>query len=234
MQCVCPWSVVHIPQPRSEKNTGRWPILGLVLAARGDVQCNMLTERGANKSDGWGSGSFAVEWSMTSWRGTDATKRREVCSEEHCRPHVLGRCRPCGACPATNRRDQNPRRGVCSEEQCRPHVVGRCRPCGTCSATNRRSSCHLTAVVVAVVGGRALPPLRSHPRRNRGCGLDEKRKQNRYQKKHRRDWRNAATMVRQAFDDVSKVVGGDTECPLQVCQLSRFSESAHFVSFVET
>ena len=25
-----------------------------------------------------------------------------------------------------------------------------------------------------------------------------------------------------------KVIGGDTECPLQVCQLSRSSESTHF------
>ena len=49
-------------------------------------------------------------------------------------------------------------------EQCRPHVLGRCRPCGTCPATNGRGPCYLTAVVVAVVGGRALPPLRSHPR----------------------------------------------------------------------
>ena len=30
--------------------------------------------------------------------------RRGVCSEEQCRPHVLERCRPCGTCPATNRR----------------------------------------------------------------------------------------------------------------------------------
>ena len=50
----------------------------------------------------------------------------------------------------------------------------RCRPCGTCPATNRRDPCHLIVVVVAVVGGRALPPLRSPPRRNRGCGLDGK------------------------------------------------------------
>ena len=92
-------------------------------------------------------------------------------------------------------------RGVCSEEQCRPHVVGRCRPCGTCPATNRRGPCHLTVVVVAVVGGRALPPLRSHPRRNRSCGLDGNQKQNHYEIKHRKDWRNAATLASQAFDD---------------------------------
>ena len=153
-----------------------------------------------------------------------------MCSEEQCRPHVLGRCRPWGACPAANRRDQNPRRGVCSEEQCRPHIVGKCRPCGTCRATNRRGPCHLTAVVIAVVGGRALPSLRSHPRRNRGYGLHGKRKQNRYEKKHRRDWRNAATIASQAFDDaICKVIGGDTECPLQVCQLSRSSESTRFL-----
>ena len=87
--------------------------------------------------------------------------------EKQCCPHVVGRCRPCGTCPA-NRRDQKPRRGVCSEEQCRPHVVRRCRQCGTCTATNRRGACHLTAVVVAFVGGRALPPLRSHPKSHQG------------------------------------------------------------------
>ena len=54
-----------MPQPRStKKSTGRRAILGLVLAARGDVQCNMMAERGANKSDGWGLGSFAAEWSI--------------------------------------------------------------------------------------------------------------------------------------------------------------------------
>ena len=121
---------------------------------------------------------------VTSCWGTDATKiRDEGCAPKSSVVRVLGRCCLCGACPATNRRDQKPTRGVCSEEQCRPHVVRRCRPCGTCSATNRRGPCHLTAVVVAVVGGRALPPLRSHPRRNSGCGLDGKQKQNRYEKK---------------------------------------------------
>ena len=28
---------------------------------------------------------------------------------------------------------------------------------------------------------------------------------------------------------IYKVIGGDTECPLQVCQLSRSSESTHFL-----
>ena len=47
---------------------------------------------------------------------------------------------------------------------------------------------------------------------------------------HRRDWRNAATITSQALGDaICKVIGGDTECPLQVCQLSRSSESTHFV-----
>ena len=30
-------------------------------------------------------------------------------------------------------------------------------------------------------------------------------------------------------DAICKVIGGDTECPLQVCQLSRSSESTHFL-----
>ena len=29
---------------------------------------------------------------------------------------------------------------------------------------------------------------------------------------------------------ITRVLGGDTECPLQVCQLSRSSESTHFLS----
>ena len=47
---------------KRKKSTGRRPILGLVLATRGDVLCNMLAERGANKSDGWSLGSSAAEW----------------------------------------------------------------------------------------------------------------------------------------------------------------------------
>ena len=73
-----------MPQPRGAKKiSGRRAILGLVLEARGDVQCNMLAERGANKSEGRGLGSSAAEWSMGHrWRGTDATKSRE----EECAP----------------------------------------------------------------------------------------------------------------------------------------------------
>ena len=54
--CIC------LKAPKREKSTGRRPILGLVLATRGDVLCNMLAERGANKSNGWGLGSSAAEW----------------------------------------------------------------------------------------------------------------------------------------------------------------------------
>ena len=151
-----------------------------------------------------------------------------MCSEEQCRPHVLGRCRLCGACPATNKRDQNPRRGVCSAEQCRPHVLGRCRLCGACPATNRRGPCHLTPVVVAVVGGRALPPLRSHPRRNRGCGLDGKQKAKSLRKKSERLEERCHNSISSSSTPHVKSRGGGTGCPLQVCQLSRSSESTHF------
>ena len=67
-----------MPQPRNaKKSTGRRAILGLVLAARRDVQCNMLAEHGANKSDGWKLRQFrcGVVY-VTSWWGTDAAKRR--------------------------------------------------------------------------------------------------------------------------------------------------------------
>ena len=63
VSCIC----LRAPK-REKKSTSRWPILELVPATRGDVLCNMLAERGANKSDGWGSGSSTAEWSMTSWR----------------------------------------------------------------------------------------------------------------------------------------------------------------------
>ena len=56
VSCIC------LRAPKREKSTSRWPILGLVLATRGDVLCNMLAKRVANKSDGWGLGSSAAEW----------------------------------------------------------------------------------------------------------------------------------------------------------------------------
>ena len=41
---------------------------------------------------------------------------------------------------------------------------------------------------------------------------------------------NAATIASQALDDaICKAINGDTECPLQVCQLSWSSESTHFL-----
>ena len=44
-------SCIYASEPQSaKKSTSRWPIFGLVLATRGDVLCNMLAERGANKS----------------------------------------------------------------------------------------------------------------------------------------------------------------------------------------
>ena len=78
-QYGCPWRVVHIPQsPETQKKCRSTADLGdCMLATRGDVQYNMLAERGANKSDGRDLGSSTAEWSMTSWRGTDATKSRD-------------------------------------------------------------------------------------------------------------------------------------------------------------
>ena len=54
----------------------------LVLATKGDVLCNMLAELEKIKSDGWGLGSSAAEWSMTFWWGTDGTKS----GDEECTP----------------------------------------------------------------------------------------------------------------------------------------------------
>ena len=62
--CLSVARCAYASAPKRKKSTGRRPILGLVLATRGDVQCNMLAERGANKSDGWGVGSSVAEWSM--------------------------------------------------------------------------------------------------------------------------------------------------------------------------
>ena len=54
-----------MPQPRSaKKKTRSTGDRGLVLAAPGDVQCNILAERGANKTDGWGLGICDAEWFM--------------------------------------------------------------------------------------------------------------------------------------------------------------------------
>ena len=38
---------------------------------------------------------------------------------------------------------------------------------------------------------------------------------------------NAATIACPAVDATCEVLGGDTECPLQVCQLRRSSKSTH-------
>ena len=78
-----------MPQsPETQKSTSRRPILGLVLEARGDVLCNMLAQRGANKSDGWGLGSSVAEWLilpaggelMQPKAGTRSVLRRAVSS----------------------------------------------------------------------------------------------------------------------------------------------------------
>ena len=129
-----------------------------------------------------------------------------MCSEKQCSPHVLGRCHPYGACPATNRRDQKPRRRVCSEEQCRPHVVGRCRPWD-------------------VPGDHREGPLPSHcccgrrcrrvgdtsiekpPENEQGLWARWKAKAKSLRNKHRRYWRNAATIASQTLDDaICKVI----------------------------
>ena len=49
---------------------------------------------------------------------------------------------------------------------------------------------------------------------------------------YRRDWRNAATTARvwPKTTPCVRLWGGDTKCPLQVCQLSRSLESTHFLS----
>ena len=63
-ECLSVARCEYASAPKRKKSTGRQTILGIVLAARGYVQCNMLAERGAKKSDGWGLGSSAAEWSM--------------------------------------------------------------------------------------------------------------------------------------------------------------------------
>ena len=55
----------YASNPKHRRNgTGRPVILGLVLAARGHVQGNMLAERGETKFQGSGLGSSAAGWSM--------------------------------------------------------------------------------------------------------------------------------------------------------------------------
>ena len=59
-----PASCICLSPEAQASRTGRRAVLGLVLAARGDMQCNMLAERGVNTSDGWGLGGSAAEWSV--------------------------------------------------------------------------------------------------------------------------------------------------------------------------
>ena len=56
--CIC------LSPEAQDNSTGRRAILGLVPASREDVQCNILAERRANMSDGWGLGRSDAEWSM--------------------------------------------------------------------------------------------------------------------------------------------------------------------------
>ena len=194
----------------------------------------MLAERGANKSDGWGLGSSAAEWLILPAGGelmrpkarTRSVLRRAVSSAR------LRRCHLCDACPATNRRDQNPRRGECSAEQCRPHILRRCRPCGACPATNRRGPCHLTAVVIADVGGKALPPLRSHPRRNRGCGLDGKQKRNRYKNKSERLEERCHKSISSSSTPHAKLLGGTQSAPCRFANGAGPRRVLTFFSFI--
>ena len=177
--CIC-------LSPKLKQSTGRRRIFGLVLAPRGDVLCNTLVERGANKSDGWGLGGSAARWSILPPGGELMQPKAEARS-------VLRRAVP-SACirkvspvwwvPGDQQEGQKAdTRSVLRSAVSSTRSWKVFRLCGTCSATNRRGPSHHTAVVVDVVGGRALPRLKSHPRRNRGCGLDGRQKQNRYEKK---------------------------------------------------
>ena len=174
---------MHTSAPKRKKSSGRWPILGLVLTTSGEVLCNMLAERGANKSGWWGLGSSAAEWSMIIWRGTDATKSRD----EECAPKSSVICTYSEGIDCVVRARRPTGETKSRDEECatKSSVVGTYFEyvVRVVHVDQRRGPCHLTAVVVAVVEVRALLPLRSHLRRNRGCGLDGKQKQNRFEEK---------------------------------------------------
>ena len=176
-------------EPRNvKKRASRWPISGLVRATRGDGLCNMLAERGANKSDGWGLGSSTAEWLilpsggelMPPKSGTRSVLRRAVSSARTRKvSYVWWVPSDQQEEPKSETRSML-RRSVSSARTWKVSSVW------SVPGDQQEGPCHLTAVVIAVVGGRALPPLRSHPRRNRGCGLDGKQKQYRYEKKTER------------------------------------------------
>ena len=152
----------------------------------------MLAGRGANKSDGWVLGSSAAEWPIMPAGGelmrpkaeTRSVLRRAVSSARtrkvssvSCVPGDQQEG-PKAETRSVLRRAVSPARSwkvssvwyVPGDQQEGP------LPSHCCDRRCRGKG------VIAVVGGRALPPLRSHPRRNRGCGLDRKQKQNRYEK----------------------------------------------------
>ena len=229
------WSVAccaYAPAPSAKKNTGRRPILWLVLATRGDVLCNMLADRGANKSDCSGLGSSTAEWSILPAGGELMRPKLETRS-------VLQRAVSSARTPKVSSLWSVP-----GDQQEGPKAETRSvlRTAVSSARTSKVSSVWYVSgdqhegpmpfhcVVDAVVEARALPPLRSHPRRNRGCGLDGKRKQIRYRKNIGKIEGTLLQWQRQALDDaICKAIGGDTEYPLQACQLSKSSESAHFL-----
>ena len=105
------------------------------------------------------------------------------------------------------------RRRVCSGEQRLLRVIRRCRPSATCPATNRRGSWRLIAVMVAVGGGRAPPPLRCYPRGNGGFGLGEQQKKCTKKKASNRFEENCCkSNTKPRRRHFLFCLGGDTEC----------------------
>ena len=192
----------YMPQsPETQKKyTSRWSILGLVQAARGDVPGNMLAERGANKSDGWGLGSSAAEWLILSAGG------------ELLRPKAGTRSALRRAVSSARTRKVSSVQCVPSDQQEGPKAEMRSVPR---KAVSSARTWKLSSVWY-VSGDQQERPLPSHcycgrrcrrkgapsiekpPEKEQGLWARWEAKAKSLRKKNRRDWRNAATIASQA------------------------------------
>ena len=76
---------------------------------------------------------------------------------------------------------------------------------------------------------KGAPSIEKPPEKEQGLWARWKAKGKSLQKKTSERLEGRCHNSKSSFDDaICKVIGGDTEYPLQVCQLSRSSESTHF------
>ena len=207
--CIC------LEAPKRKKSTSRWPILGLVLATREDVPCNMLADGGANKSDGWGLGRSAAEWHILPAGG------------ELIRPKA-------GTRIVLRRAVSSTRTWKVSSVWCVPSDQQEGPKTGTRRVLRRAVSSARTWKVPSVwymSGDQQEGPLPSHcccgcrckrkgapsiekpPEKEQGLWARWEAKQNRYEKRNTTNWKNTARKASPAVDATCKVIGGIQSSP---------------------